>query len=507
MSEQRANCQTSAAFAAHPVVYATSRDWAPWEGDAAARLCSPGPTFAEWLAADNAAARPTEFPEKLSAAFLAQLPPGLDHDVGNLDQLHSEGLRRFLGRRVASGRGLRSTATILTFVYVFSLRFGGYSLIDVSEVARATGFTRPTVYKALRYVAAPKVGRPKLERVAPRSTGPRRPGKWALREGIVPTLAELHAAGESARVRQLRARCKANVDKENYQTSRHTSGPDSLNCLSSQGTAAPCTPTRTTEPQDLLRWLDSSSLDLDRVPLFGERRKMAAALHLSAVDRRIADVTLDGLMWRRSLPIKVWRSAIQGLVKSGEQFVRPEPPVTSHRNGFLVLTIAAEPPPDHWSKQTRTELEWRARLAVKHLAAHPADVAMFRRTLELGPPPTFDSLNARIEAVRLELTALVDGVYSGPDFRHPKCPKCRMPVRLSPDHCTLFDNYKQVSDHPNMGSNMYRTETGPHRCHTRLVDLLTHLTQQKARAAVAPSTPVSGSVGRLRSSPRPVKVV
>jgi hypothetical protein len=406
---------------------------------------TPQTATATRTASATPAQTPPQFPERISAGFVAQLPPALAREVASLGVLQAEGLRRFLGRRVSSGAGLRSTAGVLTALFL-RLRSEAPTLVAVADLARSTGYGRPATYRALRYAAAPTVGRPKIERVSPRSTGPRRPGFWVLRAGIVPDLAELHAAGEAARVRQLRDQCITNANKEEKdQTSRPVAGPESPKTLSALlGAARPPlgTPARTADPLALLRWLDSPALDLDRVPSFTERAKMAAALRLGEdVDPEIADATLAALFWRRSAPLRVWRAAILALVSGApDRFTRPSPP-RRYPSG-VVQVLSCEAPPEHWSKQPPRELEWRARLALRILVADPTAVAAFVAALELGTAPEDSepaALARHIERIDAQLAAVV-----GAAARRDKCPLCEKWIKLGP--LPTIDESRRLDD-------------------------------------------------------------
>jgi len=155
--------------------------------------------------------------------------------------------------------------------------------------------------------------------------------------------------------------------------------------------------------------MDSPALDLERVPTFSERRKMAAAFRLAA-DRRLADPLLAALFWRaRTLPLAVWRSAVHALTAAADSCRWREPERTRYC-GNGVWMIGADPADSHWSRVSGHELEWRARLAVQRLVADSSDAAGFVTVLENGTPPTADSELRRLLAVEGAIRAAVGAV-------------------------------------------------------------------------------------------------
>jgi len=195
----------------------------------------------------------------LGSPLRAQLRATVLQQVdGWLDEREIIGLKRFLGRQVAAGRGRASTANVLTAIFI-RLRHGE-AVLNLSEIALEAGYSRPSVYRAVQYVAAPKVGQPKLLRVHPQRTGPRRPGWWQIRLGIIPCKDEFWKIQEAHKY----ARSSLSVNLSN-NSSRETNtakpqaapaAQGSLNNLSLQGATRPQS-TQVDDPQDLLRWLDS----------------------------------------------------------------------------------------------------------------------------------------------------------------------------------------------------------------------------------------------------------
>jgi hypothetical protein len=190
-----------------------------------------------------------------------------------------------------------------------------------------------------------------------------------------------------------------------------------------------------------LRWLDSPALDLDRVPSFNERAKMAAALRLcSGVDPEIASATLGALFWRRSAPLRVWRAATVALVNAGDRFTRPSPP-RRYPSG-VIQVLSCEAPPEHWSKQPPRELEWRARLALRILVADPTAVAAFVVALELGTLPE-DSAPAALARHIERIDAQLRAVYAAA-VTHEKCPLCEKWIKLGP--LPTIDESRRLDD-------------------------------------------------------------
>ena len=105
-----------------------------------------------------------------------------------------EGLRRFLGVRVFSGKGRASTAQVGAWLFfltapLWDAEAGEFPLpypcrISITELAQLTGLHRHTVERSLAYFVAPKVGRPKAHRVDLKRTGKRRPYFYQLRSDI-----------------------------------------------------------------------------------------------------------------------------------------------------------------------------------------------------------------------------------------------------------------------------------------------------------------------------------
>ena len=108
-----------------------------------------------------------------------------------------EGLRRFLGVRVFSGKGKPSTARVGAWFYfefcpIWDSSTGEFPTpharrISIAELARLSHVHRRTAERAVRYFTAPKTGRPKAHRVDQERTGKRRPCFYQLRSDICET--------------------------------------------------------------------------------------------------------------------------------------------------------------------------------------------------------------------------------------------------------------------------------------------------------------------------------
>lgn len=425
----------------------------------------------------------------LPAALRCQLGPIADDLDGRLDPDQLAGLRRFLGMKHAAGRGRAATARTLALLFL-DLR-DGPAVVNVSDLARRAGLSRVTTHRALAYVAAPTVGRPKLIRLGKAYTSPSgrggRPGRWQIRSDILEKTAsqrpqEKAASSASVNLSTLlpETTTKPRADESALRASETSSG--GLRPLS--------TPAQTTGPKSLLAWLDSPALDLNRAPTFSERRKMAAALRLcEGTNGEIATATLAALFWRRSAPLRVWRAAILALVSGvPDRFTRPREP---RRYGAGIVEVGAGVPPEHWSRQSSAELEWRARIALRVLVADPTAVAAFVAALELGTLPEDsapDALARHIERIDAQLAA----VYAAATA-HGKCPCCEKPVRLGPLPTT--DERKRlpgtfvfrVLHELPKGSRFPRdnwqlpgwgAHTGPHLCAVRLLTKRWELSQE-----------------------------
>jgi len=428
----------------------------------------------------------------LSDALQKQLRFPIMWSLLLLDERDTEGLCRFLGRRLAAGEGRASTANVLSAIYLRLHK--GDAILNVSELAQETGFSRPVVYRAIQYVASPKRGEPKLVRVHSARTGPRRPGWWTIRPSLMPDKSELQQIQKS----QDQGLCALSVNPpKDYPRESNNPEPQAAAAASegmlksSPGGLRPLsTPAQATNPSDLLSWIESPELNLDREPSFGEKRKMAAALRLSAASQRIVDPVLDVLFRRKSLRLRVWAQVVRSLLESGQRFVPPPPPKSRFpdANGFCL--IFEPPPPRHWSRQDQHELQWRARVAVRHLTQHPYAEDTFLGILELDPPLTSGatvreivSIDRKIAGSRSDLANLVararrqDGI----------CPQCQRPVRLGPDG-RVFDNYRMLSPNPDHVGGIWETRLGPHKCHEALLRAIASLQARRRELLGDPTT-------------------
>ncbi|MDD5646245.1 MAG: hypothetical protein PHW86_03660 [Candidatus Bipolaricaulis sp.] len=426
--------------------------------------------------------------DRLAVPLREQLGPALADLIEiRLDDAQLVGLHRVLGLRHAAGKGCKATARVLSLIYLNL--FYGPRIVSVSDLARRAALSRPSVYKAIAYVAAPKVGRPKLIRLDPRATGPRRPGRWEIRPDILENVSLQRAQDKAASAASVNS--NDSIESEKTTTKPQGQGPgfsgDSLSLMGSCAPRREAPSAETTAPKALLAWLDSPSLDLDRVPTFGERRKMAAALRICEdVDPEIASVTLDALFWRPSASLRVWRAAVLALVSSGDRFTRPAPP---RRYPCGVVTVSTRPP-EHWSRQSSTELAWRARVGLKVLCADPAAVAAFLAAVELGTLPEDsapDAVQKHVERIEAQLR----DIYAAAADRG-KCPLCGTRIRLgplpTPDDCRrlpgtfvfrVLRELKKGSRFPRDNWQLpgWESHTGPHLCAITLLTKRWELSQ------------------------------
>ena len=131
----------------------------------------------------------------LPDALRRQLGPGLSWILEQRDNpVNLEGLKRFLGFKLFSGRGKPSTARVGSWLFfdlcpLWDAKAGEFPspyphLISVAELARLSHVHRRTAERAMRYFTAPKVGRPKAHRTGLKRTGKRRPCFYQLCSGI-----------------------------------------------------------------------------------------------------------------------------------------------------------------------------------------------------------------------------------------------------------------------------------------------------------------------------------
>ena len=134
----------------------------------------------------------------LPDALRRQLGPGLSWILEQRDNpVNLEGLKRFLGFKLFSGRGKPSTARVGSWLFfdlcpLWDAKAGEFPspyphLISVAELARLSHVHRRTAERAVRYFTAPKTGRPKAHRVDQERTGKRRPCFYQLRSDICET--------------------------------------------------------------------------------------------------------------------------------------------------------------------------------------------------------------------------------------------------------------------------------------------------------------------------------
>jgi len=184
--------------------------------------------------------------------------------------------------------------------------------------------------------------------------------------------------------------------------------------------------------------MDSPNVDPDRVLSFNEPRKVAAALR-AVTDPRFADPLLSALFWRaKSLPLHVWRTAARSILDAAaedpDRWQVPEPAQKYLGNGLWRLSTREDPPPDHWTRQSRHGLEWRSRLAIQRLAADPADGAGFLAILESGPPEQPRDAARRLAALETAIRNaateawLIRTARAECDEQPPTCPTCGGPL-------------------------------------------------------------------------------
>jgi len=441
----------------------------------------------------------TEIPprfDRLAPALCKQLGPGLADLVEiRLDDAQLIGFNRFLGLRHAAGRGRASTARTLALLFL-DLCYGP-AIVNICDLARRAALSRPSVYKAIAFVAEPEHGQPKLIRLDQRPTGPRRPGRWEIRRDILENSISQRTQEKAASAASVNS--KDSIEA-NFKTTSPETGHEALTSSPLLGAARPplgILSNIEADPKSLLAWMDSPSVDLNRTPTFSERRKMAAALRLAEdVNCDVANAVLDGLFWRCSAPLRVWKTAILALIDAGDRFTRPAPP---RHFGAGIVQIGWQAPPEHWSRQSSTELAWRARLGLKILCADPDAAAAFLTAMELGTLPEDSAPDAVQEHVK-RIEAQVRDIYAAAAVRGT-CPLCGKLVKLGPlptvdeakriDGTFAFqvlrtipewretapgekrkrtqfvrDNYRTLAQ---FGPHVFTERTGPHLCAVTLI--------------------------------------
>jgi hypothetical protein len=105
-------------------------------------------------------------------------------DLALLSSSELLAFRRFVGLALWRGEGRKATAEVLTRLFL-DLK-DAPAVVNVTELARRAEVSRPTVYRALRYVANPPGSiRPKIEKTYPKRDVAHRSAVWQIRSDIL----------------------------------------------------------------------------------------------------------------------------------------------------------------------------------------------------------------------------------------------------------------------------------------------------------------------------------
>lgn len=220
-------------------------------------------------------------------------------------------------------RGARRASTQTVGGMIFALLANGPAVVNVAELGRQTGLSRPTVGRAVAFFA--RFGRITLDEDWQQGHGhPGRPARYALHPSFTACVGNCDSAKR--------------VNPNNSRESK------------------PRTPLKATErtAEDLASFVRFENPQL--VPTARQRRRLSAALRLQ-VAPALADALLAELWRRTRAPLSLWRDAIGA--------VWTDPPSSS-------------------SLDDDDELTWRVRLGLRDLAAD-GDRGRFLRTITGAP--------------------------------------------------------------------------------------------------------------------------
>lgn len=204
-----------------------------------------------------------------------------------------------VGRKWRFLSGARRESTCAVGEELWSILKDGAAVVNLSEVARRTGYSRPTIYRALRFFL--EFG--KVLTVDKYHVGqgrPGRPAKYHLNPSYT-VKEEQPANSEEKGVCSKRVN-PSTTPQENLKREppRPAKGPV-LNENDND------------QRRKLTRWL--AQADVNQPPTDREKRKLSAAVRL-LVPPIIADPLLDALWWRTKAPLRLWRDVI-GAIWSG----------------------------------------------------------------------------------------------------------------------------------------------------------------------------------------------
>jgi len=166
----------------------------------------------------------------------------------------------------------------------------GAAVVNISELARRTGYSRPTIYRALIFFT--RFG--KVRQIQAQRTGKRRPGIYTLNPAYLEEMRESATAEEKGV-----SAASVNLSYNALQEDQETNQP-----RPSTGSADSKT---TSDKKRLTGWL--AQADVKRPPTDQERRKLSVAIRLM-ICQDVANPLLDALWWRTKAPLRLWRDVI-----------------------------------------------------------------------------------------------------------------------------------------------------------------------------------------------------
>jgi len=168
----------------------------------------------------------------------------------------------------------------------------GAAVVNISELARRTGYSRPTIYRALIFFT--RFG--KVRQIQAQRTGKRRPGIYTLNPAYLEEMRESATAEEKGV-----SAASVNLSYKALQEDQET------NQL--KPSTGPADPKTTSDKKRLTGWL--AQADVNRPPTARERRKLSVAIRLM-ISQDVANPLLDALWWRTKAPLRLWRVEAPG---------------------------------------------------------------------------------------------------------------------------------------------------------------------------------------------------
>lgn len=188
----------------------------------------------------------------------------------------------------------------------------GPGVVNLSEVARQTGYSRPTIYKALAFFT--RFG--KVLAVDGYHTGQEhsgRPRKYRLNPAYTVNDKTFRSqerkveTGKSAAAKESTANSEEKGVSSKRVNPSTTPQEDLKQDLPRLSTSSVLQLNNNDQRQKLTAWLTRA--DVDRTPTDQERRKLSVTVRLM-VPPVVADPLLDVLWWRTKASLRLWRDVI-----------------------------------------------------------------------------------------------------------------------------------------------------------------------------------------------------